>query len=90
MMIADKERKGVAQCGAKFLQQSLQPGAVNARVRINIPFGTSLTALPQLPPDAERSLQDHYTEKSSPWPYVAGLLVVIGLLWWAWNTGYFN
>lgn len=80
----------------KLKQRSLAPildacgWAVNARVRINIPFGTSLTALPQLPPDAERSLRDPYAEKSSPWPYVAGLLVVIGLLWWAWEAGYWH
>jgi len=80
----------------KLKQRSLAPildacgWAVNARVRINIPFGTSLTALPDLPQDAERSLQDAYAEKSSPWPYVVGVFVLITLLGWAWIAGYFN
>jgi hypothetical protein len=34
--------------------------AVNARARINIPFGTSLTQLAKLPTNAERSMQDPY------------------------------
>lgn len=80
----------------KLKQRSLAPildacgWAVNARVRINIPFGTSLTSLPDLPQDAERSLQDVYAEKSSPWPYVIGVFVLITLLGWAWIAGYFN
>lgn len=45
--------------------------AINARARINIPFGTSLTQLAQLPSNAERSLVDPYAEKKSRWPYVA-------------------
>lgn len=39
--------------------------AINARARINIPFGTSLTQLAQLPPNAERSLKDPYAEKNN-------------------------
>lgn len=80
----------------KLKQRSLAPildacgWAVNARVRINIPFGTSLTSLPDLPQDAERSLRDVYAEKSSPWPYVIGVFVLITLLGWAWIAGYFN
>ena len=37
--------------------------AINARVRINIPFGTSLTALATLPKNAHRSLVDPFAEK---------------------------
>jgi hypothetical protein len=44
--------------------------AINARARINIPFGTSLTQLAQLPGNAVRSLVDPYAEKKSRWPYV--------------------
>jgi len=51
--------------------------AINARARINIPFGTSLTQLAQLPVNAERSLVDPYAEKPSNWPYVAALLTVV-------------
>jgi hypothetical protein len=53
--------------------------AINARARINIPFGTSLTQLAQLPPNAERSLTDPYAEKKRPWALYAGLLVLVGL-----------
>jgi hypothetical protein len=50
--------------------------AINARARINIPFGTSLTALAQLPAHAERALTDPYAEKRSRWPLYLGLLVL--------------
>ncbi|MEW6165901.1 MAG: hypothetical protein AB1642_12645 [Pseudomonadota bacterium] len=55
--------------------------AVNARARINIPFGTSLTQLAALPPGAERSLADPYAEQEAPWKgIVIGLLILAGLL----------
>jgi hypothetical protein len=59
--------------------------AINARARINIPFGTSLTELAQLPSNAERSLSDPYAEKQSRWPLVAislGLLAAAALIWY--------
>ena len=58
--------------------------AVNARARINIPFGTSLTALAELPAGAERALTDPYADKKSPWGiYLAGaLLAAAGYLSW--------
>jgi hypothetical protein len=52
--------------------------AVNARVRINTPFGASLTDLPKLPPGSARDLKDPYAEKRSPWPKIITLAV---LLW---------
>jgi hypothetical protein len=55
--------------------------AVNARARINIPFGTSLTQLATLPANAERSLTDPYAEKQAPWKaIVIGLFVLAGIL----------
>ncbi len=54
--------------------------AINARARINIPFGTSLTQLAQLPANAERSLVDPYAEKPSNWPYVATLVAVLAVI----------
>lgn len=55
--------------------------AVNARARINIPFGTSLTQLAALPANAERSIVDPYAEKPAPWKaIVIGLFVVAGIL----------
>ena len=58
--------------------------AVNARARINIPFGTSLTQLAQLPEGAERSLSDPYAEKERPWKvYLAiGAILFVAAAWW--------
>lgn len=57
--------------------------AINARARINIPFGTALTQLAALPPNAERSLSDPYADQPVPWFQYAfwGALVVGGLVW---------
>jgi len=38
---------------------------VNARAKVNIPFGRSLTGTAKLPPGASRSLQDSYQRKSA-------------------------
>jgi hypothetical protein len=58
--------------------------AVNARARINIPFGTSLTQLAQLPEGAQRALTDPYAEKERPWKAYAVLAIVAiaALAWW--------
>lgn len=57
--------------------------AVNARARINIPFGTDLTQIARLPEGAERSLTDPYADKRQPWPLYAGIaLVLILAAWW--------
>src|SRR5690606_17542896 len=55
--------------------------AVNARARINIPFGTELTRVARLPEGAERSLRDPYAEKSAPWKlyFFLGILVALAL-----------
>lgn len=60
--------------------------AINARACINIPFGTSLTELAKLPPNAERSLIDPYAEKPSKWRAVSAcvLLAISALaVWWS-------
>ena len=51
--------------------------AVNARARINIPFGTSLTQLAALPAGAERALTDPYAEKRPPWKTIVLILFII-------------
>lgn len=57
--------------------------AINARARINIPFGTSLTQLARLPEGAERSLKDPYAEKSTPWGlYLFFIAIAAGAVWW--------
>jgi hypothetical protein len=58
--------------------------AVNARARINIPFGTSLTQMAKLPEGAQRALTDPYAEKQTPWKtygFIA-LVIFIALAWW--------
>ncbi|MDD2811607.1 hypothetical protein, partial [Rhodoferax sp.] len=56
--------------------------AINARARINIPFGRSLTQLAQLPANAERSMVDPYAEKPAQWPYVVVVLGVLATVVW--------
>lgn len=58
--------------------------AINARARINIPFGTSLTQVAQLPPNAERALTDPYAEKKAPWGWYGAVLAVLLLAVFAW------
>ncbi len=55
--------------------------AINARVLINIPFGTSLTAIPNLPLGAHRSLVDPYAEEKSRLPYVLAVVAVLFTVW---------
>ena len=68
----------------KLRQRNLAPlldangWAINARVKINIPFGGSLTAVAKLPEGAERSLNDPYAEKQVPWRLYLALLAMIG------------
>ncbi len=53
--------------------------AVNARAKINVPFGKSLTGVAKLPPGSVRDLRDPYAERKSPWPR----LIVFALLLYA-------
>jgi hypothetical protein len=68
----------------KLRQRNLSPildangWAMNARVRINIAFGGSLTKVAALPEGAVRKLEDPFADKKSPWPRV--LLVMLILL----------
>jgi hypothetical protein len=52
--------------------------AVNAKAKMNVPFGGSLTAVAALPPGSQRDLVDPFAEKKSPWP--KAIVVVILLL----------
>ena len=49
--------------------------AVNARAKINIPFGTSLTQTASLPAGAERSLTDAFAERRTPWRFYFAIVV---------------
>lgn len=71
--------------------------AVNAKAKVNVPFGTSLTGIAKLPAGATVDLSDRYAPKSSHLPkFVVGLLVLI-CIWsflnddegrlWRWTEG---
>lgn len=53
--------------------------AINAKARINVPFGSILTEVSSLPPGAQRDIHDPYAEKKSVWPkvFIFALLVYI-------------
>ena len=64
--------------------------AINARARINIPFGTSLTGLADLPEGANRSLVDPFAEKQVLWPYYLMIAIGICALIGLWYVGFFG
>lgn len=64
--------------------------AINARAYINIPFGTSLTALADLPKGANRSLVDPYIEKQVVWPYFVVIAAGVVSLAYLWYVGFFG
>ena len=58
--------------------------AVNAKAKINVPFGGSLTGVAALPPGSQRDLVDPFAEKKRPWGlYITlGVIVVLALCWY--------
>ncbi|EIW89499.1 hypothetical protein AGRI_05337 [Alishewanella agri BL06] len=56
--------------------------AVNARAKINVPFGASLTGLAHLPKGAKRSLHDPFAEKKRPWALYLLLLIIVAVAAW--------
>jgi hypothetical protein len=78
----------------KLRQRNLGPildangWAVNTKARINIPFGSTLTKMAELPKGAERTLVDPFAEKKTPWKRWVFLLVLLVALGFAWNKGY--
>jgi len=70
----------------KLRQRTLGPilegngWAVNGRVKINIPFGTALTAMAKLPAGSRRSLEDPYEDKEAVQRRRQVLLVLLVLL----------
>ncbi|HOX42505.1 MAG TPA: hypothetical protein PK668_02855 [Myxococcota bacterium] len=74
----------------KLRQRNLGPvldangWAINVPVKINIPFGRSLTAVAALPKGASRTTRDPFAEKKKPWWLYITLaaLVVLALLWY--------
>ncbi|HEX4450524.1 MAG TPA: hypothetical protein VH143_06630, partial [Kofleriaceae bacterium] len=60
--------------------------AINSRARINVAFGAAMTELAKLPPGAQRSLDDPYADKRTPWRRWAFLIVVL-VLAGSWYVG---
>jgi hypothetical protein len=55
--------------------------AVNAKAKVNVPFGTSLTGIAKLPAGASVDLSDKYAPKSSFLPKLAVTIVVLACVW---------
>jgi len=53
--------------------------AVNAKAKINVPFGASLTRVAALPPGSQRDLVDPFAEKKRPWGLWITILVILAL-----------
>jgi hypothetical protein len=63
--------------------------AVNAKAKINVPFGASLTRVAVLPPGAQRDLVDPFAEKKRPWKLYTFLFIIL-LLALGWVLGKFD
>jgi len=59
--------------------------AVNARAKMNVPFGGALTGVAALPLGSVRDLVDPYAEKKSPWPKIIFVLILLVLAFVALN-----
>ncbi len=76
----------------KLRQRNLGPildangWAINGRMKINVPFGGSLTRLAELPEGAKRALDDPFAEKPTPWKLYVVLAIVVALFV-AWTLG---
>ena len=58
--------------------------AVNAKAKINVPFGGSLTGVAALPPGSQRDLVDPFAEKKRPWGLYITLaaILVLAICWY--------
>ena len=53
--------------------------AVNAKAKMNVPFGGSLTGVATLPPGSQRDMVDPFAEKKRPWGVYITLAVILVL-----------
>jgi hypothetical protein len=54
--------------------------AVNAKAKMNVPFGGSLTGVATLPPGSQRDLVDPFAEKKRPWGFYITLAAILVLV----------
>ena len=59
--------------------------AVNAKARINVPFGTRLTAIAELPPGSTRDMVDPFEETHRPWRLYL-VLALTAYIGWQWRA----
>ena len=59
--------------------------AVNAKAKINVPFGAALTDIAQLPPGAHRDIVDPYAERTAGRNRAIVALILVALVWSAWR-----
>jgi hypothetical protein len=64
--------------------------AVNSRLKINVPFGGSLSHLAVLPPGVNRQMVDPFAEKKKPWGLYLAIVLVIGALVAAYILGWLS
>jgi hypothetical protein len=64
--------------------------AVNAKAKINVPFGKSLTQVAALPAGSQRDLHDPFANKKSPWPKIIIALIIITVIGYYWYRGYLD
>src|SRR5205814_4720266 len=80
----------------KLRQRNLGPildangWAVNARARINIPFGASLTSVAKLPPRAHTDLLDPFADSHSARNRIITLIILLGAILGLWYFGVLN
>jgi hypothetical protein len=55
--------------------------AVNAKAKMNVPFGGALTGVAALPPGSTFSAADAYAEKPSVWPKLLLFAFVVWFIW---------
>jgi len=58
--------------------------AVNAKAKMNIPFGATLTSVAKLPPGAKRDNRDPYAENGFPWKriLIVAVILISGYKWY--------
>ncbi|MCL2647584.1 MAG: hypothetical protein FWD61_11355 [Phycisphaerales bacterium] len=77
----------------KLRQRNLGPildangWAVNAKAKLNIPFGRSLTHTPQFPPGSKRNLIDPYAEKHTKRNILIAIVMLLLILLSLWYLG---
>lgn len=55
--------------------------AVNARARLNVPFGESLTGIAKLPRGARIVTRDRFGQRPAAWPRLVAFLIVLGFIY---------